>query len=289
MSRPQPQAGVQILAEFVDAFKANSTMAARDPISGCRFVQLQFKDHEALVSVCEQIAPKLWGLDWIEDPRFAELCAESGLDYSEFFKMESALPSKQLDDWTIKEKGDIGELVAALWLLSGEKTNPALLLMKNAIKLYPRLSVAGVDVMVLNVDPDAAIDAPLGDDEHIIICEAKCGELTSFGELASRAKTSLSQFSQFRWHAELRLALADFRQRGAFDISQRLKYLFFAYFNQPDKVHFEVLLLSGNFNMTIGDIFGEVASIRPIRIVLAKTDVKRLLERTFKFRRADKN
>jgi hypothetical protein len=119
--------------------------------------------------------------------------------------------------------GDLGELLALLHALAHLGYNPALVLPKNALKIFERKSESGIDVLCFEMTLEADETGPLPEDRALII-ESKVGPDSPYRSLAREAADYFDSVSAHQWQRELLLAQSSLRSRGAPAPAARLKY-----------------------------------------------------------------
>jgi hypothetical protein len=145
------------------------------------------KDGDRLLQLLAELVEALAGKDWAEgDDEFERLCDEAAMDFEEVMRPPSRTTPRSDEDLRRKELGDLGELLALLHALAHLGYNPALVLPKNALKIFERKSESGIDVLCFEMTLEADETGPLPEDRALII-ESKVGPDSPYRSLAREA------------------------------------------------------------------------------------------------------
>jgi hypothetical protein len=285
-----PVKAVQLVVPHVAGFVAATNVTGHRHSGGLQLDRLSVTDGPGLSDLLAACAKAVAGWDWVDDdPEFEDACVDAGIDFEALLRIEGERTAEQEVDRARKELGDLGELLAVLHLLGHHELDPRQVLPKNLLKLYELVSEPGVDVLVFDLDLGDEARDHLAEGEEAIIVECKAGAIPSFSNLARSAGSSIESLDIARWARELKLARANFLERGATAAAKRVKDFVIRFGLGHPSIR-AVAVLASNAELEDPAAFGgldAVAAMRPVRCTAMVLDMSALRGSTFQFRRQE--
>lgn len=269
--------GLSCIGTKIERFKALVV-----PVRSEHKVQLSCVDINALVELLSEIQKDLDGYEDFTDAHYMSECEAAGISQSDLHAIPLTTPGQRTSRSNI-ESGDLCELLGCMALISFGGFEVHEIHPKNLLKLNPRVSDPGMDIIGLSLDQSSENQGLLPND-RLLVVEAKSSKTKGTVILHERAKNTHAAYEVIRFNRELRLLKSQRSQReGKHPKQDRIKY-FVQKLEEPSETLTHGAMLATSKDDDLAD--GTVA-IGPFAVVfIAQLNISDICERIYKHRRA---